>query len=152
RRPYVGAPWKLRRIASAGQGLLLRLLSESSTFAVPMVGRKGAGLARQPRKTNANGEDEIGLPTGESRAARLRVRAAWMYFIEQMTQTEIADVLGIGRVSVVRMLAEARARSEVKISIESELVEVVRLERALEKTFGLQQALVAPLSAGEADP
>ncbi|MEO3388376.1 sugar-binding transcriptional regulator [Mesorhizobium sp. CAU 1741] len=100
----------------------------------------------------ANGEEGIAVPTGESRADRLRIRAAWMYFIEQMTQTEIADVLGIGRVSVVRMLAEARARNEVKISIESDLIDVVRLERALERTFGLQQALVAPLSAAEASP
>nr|WP_244484448.1 sugar-binding transcriptional regulator [Mesorhizobium sp. Root552] len=88
----------------------------------------------------------------ENRSDRLRIRAAWMYFIEQMTQNEIADVLGIGRVTVVRMLAEARARAEVKIAIESELVEIVRLERALEKAFGLEQAIVAPLSAPEADP
>jgi DNA-binding transcriptional regulator LsrR (DeoR family) len=89
---------------------------------------------------------------GESRSERLRIRAAWMYFIEQMTQNEIADVLGVGRVTVVRMLAEARARNEVRIAIESELGEIVRLERALERTFGLQQALVAPLSTPEADP
>ena len=48
-----------------------------------------------------------------------------MYFIEQMTQNEIADVLGVGRVSVVRMLAEARARNEVKIGIESELAKAL---------------------------
>ncbi len=75
-----------------------------------------------------------------------------MYFIEQMTQNEIADVLGVGRITVVRMLAEARARNEVKIAIESELSEIVRLERALEQSFGLQQAIVAPLSRPEADP
>ncbi|MCA0047200.1 sugar-binding transcriptional regulator [Mesorhizobium sp. B283B1A] len=88
----------------------------------------------------------------ESRTDRLRIRAAWMYFVEQMTQNEIADVLGVGRVTIVRMLAEARARNEVKITIESELLEIVRLERALERTFGLQQALVAPLTATNADP
>jgi DNA-binding transcriptional regulator LsrR (DeoR family) len=88
----------------------------------------------------------------ESRTDRLRIRAAWMYFIEQMTQNEIAEVLGVGRVTIVRMLAEARARNEIKIAIESELSELVRLERALEKTFGIQQAFVAPLSKPEADP
>jgi DNA-binding transcriptional regulator LsrR (DeoR family) len=88
----------------------------------------------------------------ESRTDRLRIRAAWMYFIEQMTQNEIAEVLGVGRVTIVRMLAEARARNEVKIAIESELSELVKLERALEKTFGIQQAFVAPLSTPEADP
>lgn len=109
-------------------------------------------MARRLRRNVANGDAEAALPAGDSRADRLRVRAAWMYFIEQMTQNEIADVLGVGRVSVVRMLAEARARNEVKIGIESELAETVRLERALERTFGLQQALIAPLSSPEADP
>ncbi|EXL01642.1 LacI family transcriptional regulator [Aquamicrobium defluvii] len=75
-----------------------------------------------------------------------------MYFVEQMTQNEIADVLGVGRVTVVRMLADARARGEVKITIESDLVEIVRLERDLERAFGLEQAIVAPLSVPDADP
>lgn len=108
------------------------------------------------RRRQGEGEDGRGGATeqvaSESRTDRLRIRAAWMYFVEQMTQNEIADVLGVGRVTIVRMLADARARNEVKISIESELSEIVRLERALEKTFGLQQALVAPLSTPDADP
>jgi DNA-binding transcriptional regulator LsrR (DeoR family) len=95
---------------------------------------------------------ENAAPASGSKADRLRVRAAWMYFIEQMTQNEIADVLGVGRVTVVRMLAEARARNEVKIAIEGDLAEIVRLERTLERTFDLQQAFVAPLSRPEADP
>lgn len=100
----------------------------------------------------AGGAAENGAVAAESKADRLRIRAAWMYFIEQMTQNEIADVLGVGRVTVVRMLAEARARNEVKIAIESDLSEIVRLERSLEKVFGLEQALVAPLSSPDADP
>lgn len=110
-------------------------------------------MARKPRRSAEVTEDWAGNHiASENRSDRLRIRAAWMYFIEQMTQNEIADVLGVGRVTVVRMLAEARARAEVKIAIESELVEIVRLERALEKAFGLEQAVVAPLSAPEADP
>ena len=116
-----------------------------------------SALARRPQKSSEEnaGRDrpgEAAAGVAESRGDRLRIRAAWMYFIEQMTQNEIAEVLGIGRVSVVRMLAEARARNEVKIAIESELQEIVRLERALEKRFGLQQAFVAPLSGPAADP
>lgn len=82
----------------------------------------------------------------------MRIRAAWMYYVEQMTQNDIADVLGVGRVTVVRMLAEARSRNEVKIAIEGELSEIVRLERLLETTFGVQQAIVAPISEPDADP
>ena len=39
------------------------------------------------------------------RSERLRQRAAWMYFVEEMTHSAIADALGVGRVTVVRMLA-----------------------------------------------
>ncbi|AZO06919.1 sugar-binding transcriptional regulator [Mesorhizobium sp. M2A.F.Ca.ET.037.01.1.1] len=112
------------------------------------MGRRRQGEAENGKAT-AEAADQV---VNENRTDRLRIRAAWMYFVEQMTQNEIADVLGVGRVTIVRMLAEARARNEVKITIESELLEIVRLERALEKTFGLRQALVAPLSDPNADP
>ena len=89
---------------------------------------------------------------GATRSDSLRIRAAWMYFVEQKTQSEISEILGIGRVSVIRLLAEARARQEVKITIESELAETTALERALEARFGLRRALIAPLASAEADP
>lgn len=119
---------------------------------VPITGETSYLAKRVPRKRRAGDAEEAVPSAGESRSDRLRLRAAWMYFIEQMTQNEIADILGIGRVTVVRMLADARARNEVRITIESELAEIVGLERDLEKTFGLQQAFVAPLSAPDADP
>ncbi|MDH4990635.1 sugar-binding transcriptional regulator [Aquamicrobium lusatiense] len=112
-------------------------------------------MAKKPKgdsAAKAGGDSAAGNGGTESRSDRLRIRAAWMYFVEQMTQNEIADVLGIGRVTVVRMLAEARARGEVKITIESELVEIAALERELERAFGLEQAIVAPLSAPGSDP
>ena len=56
----------------------------------------------------------------ESRTNRqsIRLRAAWMYHVEGLTQSEIGIRLGLGRVTVVRLLAEARVRNEVKVSIE----------------------------------
>jgi DNA-binding transcriptional regulator LsrR (DeoR family) len=90
-------------------------------------------------------------PVGR-RSARLRHRAVWMYYAEGMTQNAIADALGIGRVTVVRMLAEAKALNEIKISLRGELEEAPRLEIELEKAFGLKQVIVTPLSAEDADP
>lgn len=84
-------------------------------------------------------------------ARRLRLRAAWMYFVEEMTQNEIAQKLGIGRVTVVRLLAAARERNEVKISIGDRLAECVEAERLLETRFGIGEAIVVPLSARGAD-
>lgn len=86
------------------------------------------------------------------RSARLRHRAVWMYYAEGMTQNAIADALGIGRVTVVRMLAEAKALNEIKISLRDDLGEFPRLEIELEKAFGLSQVIVAPVSGADADP
>ncbi len=83
---------------------------------------------------------------------RLRIRAAWMYFIEGKTQSEIADTLGVGRVTIVRLLAEARRRGEVRITIDAPLVELTELERALECRFGIEQAFLAPVSDAGDDP
>ena len=84
-------------------------------------------------------------------ARRLRLRAAWMYFVEEMTQNEIAVKLGVGRVTVVRLLAAARERNEVKITIGDRLAECVEAERLLESRFGVDEAIVVPLSARGAD-
>lgn len=86
------------------------------------------------------------------RSARLRLRAAWMYYVEGMTQSAIADALDIGRVTVVRLLADARQLNEVKISLSREIAELPRLEMGLQKAFGLREAVVAPLSGPLADP
>jgi DNA-binding transcriptional regulator LsrR (DeoR family) len=86
------------------------------------------------------------------RSERLRQRAAWMYFVEEMTQNAIAEALGIGRVTVVRMLAEAKAIGEVRIELSRGHAELGGLEAALCKAHGLKDALVAPLSAPTADP
>lgn len=86
-----------------------------------------------------------------ARTRRLRLRAAWMYFVEEMNQADIANMLGVGRVTVVRLLADARERHEIKFTIQSGLPECVALERALEQRFGLTEAVVVPVSSPHAD-
>lgn len=86
------------------------------------------------------------------RSSRLRLRVAWMYYAEDMTQGAIAEKLGIGRVTVTRLLADARAMHEVSISLSREIADLPRLELALEHRFGLREAIVAPLSSPDADP
>ena len=86
------------------------------------------------------------------RSERLRQRAAWMYFVEEMTQSAIAEALGVGRVTVVRMLAEAKALGEVRIALARGHAELGGLEAALCKAHRFEEAMVAPLSAPGADP
>src|SRR5271157_5812478 len=86
------------------------------------------------------------------RSERLRQRAAWMYFVEEMTQSAIAETLGVGRVTVVRMLAEAKALGEVRIALSRGDAELGALEAGLCKLHGFSEAIVAPLSSASADP
>ena len=81
---------------------------------------------------------------GAGRIARNRMRIAWMYYVEGLTQSEIADQLGIGRVTVVRNINEAVRQREVKIWIEGEVAECFELEAELKKAFGFKEAVVVP--------
>ena len=72
------------------------------------------------------------------RVARNRMRIAWMYYVEGLTQNEIADKLGIGRVTVVRNINEAIRQREVKIWIEGDVAECLELEGAIEGGLRLQ--------------
>lgn len=82
----------------------------------------------------------------------LRIKAAWIYYIEGRTQNEVAETLGLNRVAVTRLLSEARRRGEVVVHVASPVAAVVELERGLERAFGLDEAVVAPLAAEDGDP
>ncbi len=112
--------------------------------------------SKAPTPSPAPDEGALDTPGGErsainARTRRMRLRAAWMYYIEEMTQNEIAQQLGIGRVTVVRLLSDARERHEIKFSIQSNVPECVGLERELERRFGIAEAVVVPLSGPQAD-
>src|SRR5260370_12244456 len=97
-------------------------------------------------------EHPAGPPRAPRRSERLRQRAAWMYFVEEMTQSAIAEALGVGRVTVWRWLAEAKALGEVRIALSRGDAELGGLEAALSRAHGLSEAVVAPLSSAAADP
>ena len=81
----------------------------------------------------------------------MRLRAAWMYHIEGLTQSQIADRLGVGRVTVVRLLSDARNRNEVRINIVGQLSECFQLGKELEKKFDIQEVIVVPSSEPQGD-
>lgn len=79
-----------------------------------------------------------------SDAGALRIRAAWLYYNEGLTQKDVADRLGISRSTVIRMLEEARKRAEVQIWISDGVADCVELAVRLEKAYGLDEAVVVP--------
>jgi DNA-binding transcriptional regulator LsrR (DeoR family) len=96
-----------------------------------------------------DGDDKTGR--GGRRSPRLRQRVAWMYYVEEMTQSAIADALGIGRITVVRLLAEARSMNDVRISLAREISELAGLEIEAQKRLGVTEVVVAPLSEAGVD-
>jgi DNA-binding transcriptional regulator LsrR (DeoR family) len=74
----------------------------------------------------------------------LRLRAAWLYYNQGMTQKEVADQLSVSRTTVIRMLDEAVKRGEVQIWIKEGVDDCVELAIKLERLYGLDEALVVP--------
>jgi DNA-binding transcriptional regulator LsrR (DeoR family) len=74
----------------------------------------------------------------------LKTRVAWLYYMEGLTQDQIANELGLTRTRVLRMLAAARQDGTVQIRVTSKLSHCVQLERSLERQWGLERAIVIP--------
>lgn len=78
----------------------------------------------------------------------LAVRAAWLYYVQGLTQAEVAKRLALSRVKVNRLIAEAHRQNAVKVFVQGGAGECVLLEERLKSAFGLDLACVAPSDAG----
>jgi len=85
-----------------------------------------------------------GTHTAYSETASLRLRAAWLYYNQGLTQKDVATQLGISRTTVIRLLDEAMKRSEVQIFINEGIGDCVELAVKLERAYGLDEAIVVP--------
>lgn len=83
-------------------------------------------------------------------ASDLKVKVAWLYYIDGLTQEQIARHLDINRVKVLRLLASCRDEGIVQIRINAQASRQVALARALETELGLAEVLVVPTSHGDA--
>jgi lsr operon transcriptional repressor len=73
-----------------------------------------------------------------------QIRVAWLYYMEGLTQAEIAGRLGTTRLRVNRLLGEARASGLVSINLNSRLQSCLALEERLRSTCGLREAVIVP--------
>ncbi|MBN9022230.1 MAG: sugar-binding transcriptional regulator [Rhizobiales bacterium] len=80
--------------------------------------------------------------------AGLRIRAAWLYYNQGLTQKEVSDRLGVSRGTVIRVLAEAVERGDVQIWINAAEAAAVDLGVRLEAAYGLDEAIVVPVAGG----
>lgn len=76
---------------------------------------------------------------------RMLVIAAKMYYEDSLTQSEIADRLGIYRTTITRMLQKARDEGIVRIEIKGSERVRVDIEQKINKRFGLKDSVVVPI-------
>lgn len=74
----------------------------------------------------------------------IKTRIAWLYHVEGMTQDEVANVVGMNRSRVLRILAAARQDGTVQIRVTTRMSRCVELERMLESRWSLTRAIVVP--------
>ncbi len=78
----------------------------------------------------------------------LLVRIAWQYYIERLTQNEVAKRNRMSRSKVARLLIQAREEGIVDIQIRGFPTEAYALETQLRRTFDLEDAFIIPDQQG----
>jgi DNA-binding transcriptional regulator LsrR (DeoR family) len=91
------------------------------------------------------------VPRQRSRDGALVLRAAYLYYVEDRSQEEIASQLGVSRSTISRLLAEARETGVVRIEVTAP-PPVGGLEQELARQLGLERVYVAQGVAAPADP
>jgi DNA-binding transcriptional regulator LsrR (DeoR family) len=80
----------------------------------------------------------------------IKARAAWLYYMEGLTQDQVAKVLNLTRTRVLRMLASAREDGTVQIRVTAPIARCVRLEREVRARFDMERVVVVPDPQDEA--
>jgi len=76
-------------------------------------------------------------------------RAAWLYFHEELTQSEIAHELGVSRSTVTRLLQRAKNEGLVHVSL-NVTAGTFKAERSLERAYRLEKVRIVPSSNDDA--
>jgi deoxyribonucleoside regulator len=96
--------------------------------------------------SNGQVADSVGIAGSTPEDLRLALRAATLYYLDGLTQAEIAGRLGVSRPTAGRLIARAKAKGLVRIEIvvPTTLQDDLHAdeERELEQKFGLTEAVV----------
>ena len=74
----------------------------------------------------------------------VKTRIASRYYVEGLTQDQVATLVGMNRSRVLRILAAARRDGTVQIRVTTSLSRCIELERLLEQRWALTRAIVVP--------
>ena len=72
----------------------------------------------------------------------LMIKAAWYYYFEEMTQQHVAELMGITRMRVIKLLEKARQTGIIQFRLRKDGESRMQLERNLMSAFGLQEMCI----------
>ena len=74
----------------------------------------------------------------------LATKAAWYYYMENYTQHQIAEAMGLSRAKVIRLLEDAKTDGIIQFNFRKDDSTRVSLEKNLIAAYGLNDAFVVP--------
>lgn len=104
------------------------------------------------RSSAADGDSRAPLPRPGEYLTDPLLWASWLYHHDELTQSQIADLMGVSRATVVNYLQQARDLHYVKVVVRPELLNSIDLAQQLKQAFGLTECMVIPFDGGMRPP
>lgn len=76
-------------------------------------------------------------------------KVAWYYYVENLTQQKIAELIGVSRITVNKMLDEARNKGIIQFNIPLKYLKKIELEKAIKEKYNLEDVLIIPTGEEE---
>ncbi|NLO85140.1 MAG: sugar-binding transcriptional regulator [Clostridiales bacterium] len=74
----------------------------------------------------------------------LMIKVAWHYYFGGMTQQQVAELLGISRMRVIKLLDKAKQTGIIQFKLRQDGEKRMQLENSLMSEYGLKDAFVIP--------
>ncbi|MEG0854747.1 MAG: sugar-binding domain-containing protein, partial [Angelakisella sp.] len=79
----------------------------------------------------------------------LIIKTAWYYYLENMTQQRISELLGISRMKVIKLLEKARTSGIIQFKIREDGASRMVMEKQLAERYGLKDTFIVPANPEE---
>jgi Transcriptional regulator, contains sigma factor-related N-terminal domain len=87
---------------------------------------------------------DIMEPEVYNQSTSIVLKAAYLYYLKDMPQNEIANILNVSVPTVSRLLRKAKEDRIVEFVIRDPYIECIELEEELKNTFNLKDVIIAP--------
>lgn len=74
----------------------------------------------------------------------LMIKVTWYYYLDNMTQQHISELLGISRMRVVKLLEKSRSLGIIQFKIRDDSASRMQLEKKLAETYNLKDTFIVP--------